>query len=105
MNLDELINLLVIALAAWRLSLFVTAERGPFSFMLRLRERFGVIHDGDEVVGVPSSGIGKLLTCVWCFSFWGLLIFGAASYYDMRPVLFFAAWGLVVIIQRLVFDG
>jgi hypothetical protein len=100
----EYFDLLVIALAAWRVAVLVTMERGPFSVMLRLRERFGVVHDDeDNVAMLPSSGIGKLLTCVWCFSFYTVVGIGAISFFDMRPVFLLAAWGIVVIIQKLVF--
>lgn len=50
----SLLDLLILALAAWRTAYFVAKESGPFAFMDGIRTRWQT----------------KLLTCVYCASFW-----------------------------------
>ncbi len=49
------LDLLILALATWRLSVFLVHEKAPFEIMTRLRARFA---------------LGGLLTCVYCMSIW-----------------------------------
>lgn len=49
------LELLVLALAAWRLAFMLVLERGPFDLFARLRARWP---------------LGGLLTCVYCASVW-----------------------------------
>ncbi len=102
--IGDYLDLLLIALAAWRLSVFVTDERGPFDFMMKIRGRFGVEHDEfGAMTSRPTSGMGQLLTCVWCFSLWAVVIVAALFYFvNILPVFILAAWGMVAIIQAFV---
>ncbi len=98
------IDLLNFAFAAWRLSVFVTMERGPFDVMVRIRSRFGVVHDDfGDIVSNPASGMGKLLACHWCFSFWAVIIVVAIAIVDIRLVYLLGIWGMVGAIQALAF--
>ncbi len=107
MNVAEYIfELMVMSLAAWRISVFVTHERGPFGFMVKIRGWFDVEHDDTgTITSQPSSGIGQLLTCVWCFSWWAILFVAAIAFFiSWLPVFLLAAWGMVGIIQRFVIE-
>ena len=97
-------DMLIIGVAAWRVSVFVTSGAGPWDTMLRVRELFGVHHDVDgNISSNPAAGMGKLITCVWCFSLWAVAVFGAVWHLHPPTVMLFAAWGVVGIIQGLVF--
>ncbi len=107
MNVAELaFELMVMALAAWRLSVFVTGERGPFDLMVKIRGWFDVHHDEDgNITSQPSSGMGQLFTCVWCFSWWAVLFVATISFFiSWLPVFLLAAWAMVGIIQRFVIE-
>ena len=56
------LDVLLVALATWRLAYFVSSESGPFAFMQRLRAK---------------NDLGGLLTCPKCVSIWaaGLMVF------------------------------
>lgn len=99
-------DVLIIGLAAWRVSVFVTSGAGPWDVMANVRELFGVVHDVDgDIESRPVAGLGKLITCVWCFSFWAVAFLGAIYTFMPYAVLGMAAWGVVGIIQGLVFRG
>lgn len=63
------VELVIIALAVWRLSSLLTGEHGPFHIFTRLRELFGIVHNGNgRPAQWPETFAGELLTCVWCIS-------------------------------------
>ncbi len=100
----QLADVLIIGLAAWRVSVFVTSGAGPWDTMLRVRELFGVVHDLDgDIESRPVAGLGKLITCVWCFSFWAVAFLGGIYTFTPHAVLALAAWGVAGIIQGVVF--
>lgn len=97
------LDIILIGLATWRLSLFVTAERGPWGLMVVIREQFGITHDEfGEVVSNPPGGIGKLLACHWCFSLWAAILLFGIGLWSMFPVMVLAVWGIAGILQGLV---
>lgn len=49
------LDLLILALATWRLAYLLTKEDAPFQIMARIRQR---------------TTFGGLLTCVYCASIW-----------------------------------
>lgn len=102
----QLADILIIGLAAWRVSVFVTSGNGPWDTMLRMREMFGVEHDVDgNIQSRPVAGLGYMITCVWCFSFWAVAFLGGLYVFAPHSVQALAAWGVVGIIQGLVNRG
>ena len=69
-------NLLLVGLAAWRLTSLIREERGPFLMFTRFRELCGVTHNEDGApVNFPDTEIGLVLSCSKCLSIWvGLVI-------------------------------
>lgn len=62
-----LVQVLVIGLAAWRLSALLVYEDGPFRIFERFRTLIGIDPNG----GVISSGfLPQLFTCIYCTSVW-----------------------------------
>jgi hypothetical protein len=52
------LDLVVLALATWRVTHFIVSEDGPFDFMSRIRTR------------LANVGVGRLLSCAKCLSLW-----------------------------------
>ena len=70
-------DLVVLILAAWRLTSLLSSEAGPFAILDRLRHAAGVRYDSG---GIPF-GLNELargLVCPWCLSVWVGGIFGLA---------------------------
>lgn len=105
--MDDLSFIFVTGLAAWRLVIFLIEERGPFSFMLKLRERFGIEHDdvSDLPVSWPDSFPGSLFSCLWCLSFWTSAFFFGMLWIEPLVVYAFAVWGAAVVINQVVLKG
>ena len=81
-----LVDVLVLALATWRLTSLLLNERGPWALLARLRALGGVEHDRDgEPVSWPATEVGTLLGCHWCSSVWVGL--GLAGLYLLAPGL------------------
>lgn len=73
------LDLLILALATWRLSSLLTYERGPLwgastgsvprGFFERIRALAKVKHNAAGHPEMwPTTYFGELLTCVWCIS-------------------------------------
>lgn len=65
----QLLDFVILALAAWRISNMIHYERGPVAIFRRFRQIFGVSHDeSDEPTTYPSTEMGELLSCLDCGS-------------------------------------
>lgn len=69
------LDLLILALATWRLSSLITYERGPLwgrmprGLFERIRGWAKIKHNAAGHPEMwPTTYFGELLTCVWCFS-------------------------------------
>lgn len=94
-------QLLLIGLAAWRLTILISRETGPGEIFLRLRERlFGIEHDPatGRPDSWPSSFLPQMIVCPLCLGAW--MAAGVWVLWQISPsaVLVLAAWGLVVLI-------
>jgi hypothetical protein len=69
------LDLLILALATWRLAYLVTSEKGPFDIALRFRTRF------------PLGGLTSCLKCasLWCAAV--LFVLGLTPLYPVVWVL------------------
>ncbi len=60
-------DILILALATWRISSLLVNEAGPWDVFSRLRRRIGVVYDvNGEAHGTNVAS--KALTCMWCTS-------------------------------------
>lgn len=83
-----MLNILVLALAAWRLTELVQYERGPWAIFTRLRKRLGVTHDEDgKPISWPDTELGRLARCVYCGSVWTAT--GLVGLHILAPLLAF----------------
>lgn len=62
-------DVIVAALATWRISHMLLYENGPFRALRRLRVMLGVMYYSDDSNDVASSKY-EITTCVWCLSVW-----------------------------------
>jgi hypothetical protein len=69
-------DLLIIALAAWRLAYLLTKESAPFNLMGRFRTRYP---------------LGGLLTCIYCASVWTALLCMGLYLTPLAPVVWIFA--------------
>lgn len=66
------IDLLLLALATWRIASLMTAEDGPWHVFLKAREK---------------TTLGGLLDCLWCCSVWVALALVALVYFEARAAV------------------
>ena len=77
-------DIIILALATWRVSIALYFEYGPWDWFVRLRTWAGV-YDPDDTKGFW----GKQLSCFWCCSFWAALVV---------LLLWVICWPLVVVL-------
>lgn len=89
----------LLTLAVFRLSLFLTTDRAPFALMERLRGR---VADMDMQSGewVARNELGEWLLCLWCNSVW---IAVAAALLSDRPLWYALAYsGGAILLNHVV---
>lgn len=65
------LDLVVLTLAVWRISNLFIRERGPFHIFQKLRERVGIVHDGNGYPAAnPETFWGELFSCQYCATIW-----------------------------------
>lgn len=104
-----LVDLIILALATWRLVLLVQQERGPFAGFTRLRERLGVAHDEDGApISWPDTELGRLIRCCWCGSVWvGIGLAGVYMAWPMAATVLALPFALSAgaLIVEVIVDG
>lgn len=81
-----IVQLLLIGLAAWRLTALVSYERGPFDIFLRMRSALGFEHgDNGEPTAWPDKTLTKMLACPWCLGLW--IVPPVYGLWALEPVL------------------
>ena len=116
--IDNFYDLIVFALATWRLSSLLVNEEGPFLMFLRFRLMVGVIyihHGSGEFLNKEdtlneandnglvfcgahfSNQVAKLFSCIWCTSVWvGLILVTLHELLKERPHEIFEL-GLIIL--------
>lgn len=102
-HIPSKMELFIMAIAAWRVAVFLVRESGPWAIVRRVREWAGIDHD---VVGLPLPYIGgmpgSLFTCIWCMSFWtAIMVYVIAVWADL-VVTALALWGLAAMIETVM---
>ena len=69
MTPQQLPDLLVLALAVWRLASLFASEEGPGDLFGRFRAWAGVRYDPNGIP-VGSSSLARGMVCIWCQSVW-----------------------------------
>ncbi len=98
-------ELILIALATWRVSSLLVFEEGPFMLLVKMRSLLGVYYD-EYSKPQGKNVIARALTCVWCSSIWVALGFTVLYFYGLAfwIAMPFALSAAAIIIERIV-DG
>jgi hypothetical protein len=90
MDMHPVFRFMLAALAAWRLSLLLAREEGPWRVFARLRLRYG---DGP---------MGRVLSCVKCAGVWISIPFAAfvGGYWHQMIVVWLALAGVVALFDE-----
>lgn len=71
MRQPDLLTLVVLGLACWRLCSLALTERGPGAVFVWFRSLWGVEHDeAGAPVSWPDTEAGRILSCTWCCGLW-----------------------------------
>ncbi len=104
------IELVVLALACWRLSRLLVDERGPFAVLVRIRERLADVEHNDrgEPVSWPDNERGLAVRCLDCVSVW--IGAGLVGLYLLSPGVAVVlalpfALSAVALLGRRIVDG
>lgn len=80
-------DFIILSLASWRISSLLVNEDGPYQLFSRLRHLAGVYHD-EWNEAKSNYEIGKLFTCLWCFSFYvGIVLMIIYIFYPEQTIL------------------
>ena len=104
--MDRLIEVLVLALATWRLASLLAHEYGPFDVFARLRSLLGVVYN-EHSLPEGSNWLAKGVVCLWCCSVW-FGLFWAGFYFVWRSAwlvaLPFALSAAAILVEKVVSD-
>ncbi len=103
--MDLALRVLLVGLAAWRVSALLSYERGPFALLERLRQ---AVRLEDEPDGSLPNGWGpsfrleveEALSCVWCLSPWAAVLLWGVWAVSPAVVGVAAAAAVVVAVER-----
>lgn len=87
------LELLLIALAGWRLAALLVLDDGPFGLSRRVRS--AVWRDGH-----PILFLGELLQCMACATFWTALACWGVAEWRIELLIPLAGWGLATLAER-----
>jgi len=99
-------EILIYFFAVWRVSSLFVREDGPGFLFRKLREKAGIVHDGDEVALVPDTFLAGVLSCVWCFSIWvgffWTMLWLVSPEWSLKIAVPFAFSGWAVLLDRII---
>lgn len=94
--MNQLITVLLISIANWRISNMVQYEDGPFDIFIKFRNLIGLtkvedlplneqlLYPEDEFVH-DGNFFAKLVECIWCLSIW--VGFGLSLYLGLTKII------------------
>lgn len=93
-------EVIIIGLAAWRLSALLSYERGPYNVFFNFRKRLGYEHDE---AGIPASwpdGWREIFSCTWCLGPWMAATCYGLWVWQPLIVVVIAASTIAVVVER-----
>lgn len=90
-------DFILTAIAVWRISYMVVFEDGPGDIFLMVRATSGTHILGED--GRPDSGMGRILSCLFCTSMWVSFLLMFCPMFIIVP---FALSGAAIIVQKVV---
>lgn len=93
-------DLLILALATWRITSLFVEEEGPYLLFVRLRKFIGVDYNEYSEV-IAKNEFAKMFTCIWCLSIW-VSIFVTVVYIIVGATIFlpFALSAIAILIHE-----
>lgn len=97
-------EVIIIGLAAWRISALLSYERGPFDVFLRFRELLGFEHnENGEPTSWPGRTLPRIISCPWCLGLWVTpAIWAVWEYIDPVIIVVVAAAAVLVAVEKWV---
>lgn len=97
--MSEALSVLVIVLAAWRITILIHADK----IMSWFRRLLGETTDEHGFISYPDTFFGNLISCVRCVSVWvGLFVFIAYLVFPYILVPFAISGAIIFIQERLL---
>ena len=98
----NIVDLLAIILATYRLSILLVDEAGPFGICQKMRELMGITHHDDgSIACIPDNVLGQLFGCLWCMSIWVAGLSYLIWWIEPIPIWILAASGGVILIDNV----
>lgn len=101
-----MLEIIILALATWRLTSLLVWEDGPFEVFARFRRKCGVRYD-ESNMAYGTNWFAKGLICPACASVWFGILWGAGYILWMptwKVALPFALSAMAIIIERGIMD-
>lgn len=106
--MDDVLYVIVLALACWRIVSLLVNEDGPFDIFVKFRYFIGVRYD-ERSIPHGKNVVAGAFSCVWCASVWvglALAFFsptntGVLSYF----LTAFALSAAAIIVEKMVNRG
>lgn len=95
--------MLIIGLAAWRITALISYERGPFDIFARFRSLLGIDHDPNppnEPISWPNNSLARAITCPWCLGLWMAVACWGLWEWEPTVVMVIAASTVLVAVER-----
>ena len=97
----EILQFAVLVLAAWRIALLLSMEKGPWDLCEKLRIKLGV--DYSHGAPVATGFVSQQILCVWCSSLWIGLLFAVLGAFCLSGLFWacvpFAVSAAVILLQ------
>ena len=94
-------EVIIVGLAAWRLTALISYERGPFDVFLRFRQVLGFEHDDKgEPESWPGNTLARIVSCPWCLGLYSVA--GMYGVWQLEPgvVMAIAAATVLIAVER-----
>lgn len=100
-------DIIILALAVWRVASLLATERGPYNIFGKIRQRCGVGYRtdqfGNETV-ITDSELARLISCPWCNSVW-LGAIASLAYFALGNVAVWLALPLALSAVAILFGS
>lgn len=93
----NLLALVLLALATFRVSMLITKEDGPFHIFRNLRVYYGRQASKQDTYTPIREFIAELLSCPYCLSIYTAVFLYIMFYVSIIPIFVLAIWGLATL--------
>lgn len=87
----NILDLIIISLAAWRITSILVREEGPYDICEKFRYMLGVRYDEHSKRVTNGNMLASLVLCTWCTSVWVAALFFILYYISNNIAILIAA--------------